>query len=636
MQQNVFIENFTLLEKEHIRGGSRLDLLKQNGNACEISDFAILLGGDCYQHDVKEKDKAKTKDSTEVKDKVEMRGWWWAKTDRASEADFASAVYEFEPINHRVVRRRNGGVRPVICLDKKVVSGPISKEEQIKSEMYNNLKSDGSAKKIKYGAYPQTVVEKDLSEKIESEYQNGNLTKTQMKYTTDKISSFDMETSFEEKDNFEYEYNGEKYIRLVANENCVGKKLSDGRIIEMGEVYWVKVEPINWLIDRKTGIIISEKILFSGIQFRNSKNTQPGFDNTDIKKFLNEYFSKEFNMENERLEILERFEELEKLKETRKKIVDEFYSPFSDVSYRLFFTILKMSEIQNFRGEPTDLFKEIGVSTSATDFARLLGCKVNNYPFEKTDLSPEEYSGSWYTRTPGKKELRNLYKESVKVIDDYYGAESVKIYKKNVGVRPEMVCLAKDILKYPMKQIKETKDTIEMEYGEYPQTVVDEMTNNLFERRFNPEPPGKLGKVAESIAGPRPPYFIETGKNYTILDENNNEVLLCEYADPFDRKYVRLVADEISKNNVLSNGKKVQIGKAYWIEVEPVRWIISKSKGTIVSKQILFSGVPVQKDGLYSSQSDFEETFLQEFLNRRFSMDIMPIGLQRHSGTGQR
>ena len=39
-------------------------------------------------------------------------------------------------------------------------------------------------------------------------------------------------------------------------------KLSDGRTIQVGSPYWVKVEPIKWMIDEKANIALSKKLIF--------------------------------------------------------------------------------------------------------------------------------------------------------------------------------------------------------------------------------------------------------------------------------------------------------------------------------------------------------------------------------------
>ena len=49
--------------------------------------------------------------------------------------------------------------------------------------------------------------------------------------------------------------------------------LSNGVKYRDGDYVWVEVSPVKWLIDNKTGILISKKGLVSGIRFldRNHK-----------------------------------------------------------------------------------------------------------------------------------------------------------------------------------------------------------------------------------------------------------------------------------------------------------------------------------------------------------------------------
>ena len=89
----------------------------------------------------------------------------------------------------------------------------------------------------------------------------------------------------------EYEYDGNKYIRFVADENCNGKLLSDGRIVQIGESYWVKVEPIIWLVDKQADIALANEILFAGVQFYFYSYSMGNFDDTTIKLYMNRCFS---------------------------------------------------------------------------------------------------------------------------------------------------------------------------------------------------------------------------------------------------------------------------------------------------------------------------------------------------------
>lgn len=69
--------------------------------------------------------------------------------------------------------------------------------------------------------------------------------------------------------------------------------MSDNRVVRLNGTYWVEVEPIIWMIDEITDIALSKKIIFSGVQFNRERTYKGNFDKTDIKEFMDDYFSKE-------------------------------------------------------------------------------------------------------------------------------------------------------------------------------------------------------------------------------------------------------------------------------------------------------------------------------------------------------
>ena len=146
---------------------------------------------------------------------------------------------------------------------------------------------------VEYGEYPQTIVSEDFARTLERAYSNRTINQTGKSYTTDSVSYLDTDTPFQARTHIEYEYNGKKYIRFVGDSNCSGQVLSDGRTIQNGDVYWLEVEPIKWMIDKRTNIALSKKIIFSGVQFYRERNYKGDFNRTDIKKFMDEYFSKD-------------------------------------------------------------------------------------------------------------------------------------------------------------------------------------------------------------------------------------------------------------------------------------------------------------------------------------------------------
>ena len=263
------MSEFTFLTEEQIFGKKQLDILSKYGTKCAITDFAILLGGyvssDYY-----------TSEGNTLKNRT---GWWWTKSSYTGDA---CDVSKNGNRGWNLVAKRNGGARPAL---------PYS---SIKSISSNGVRGMSGIKEIKSCEYPQTIVDENYSCELERAYNNKSLRTTGNNYTTDSIYWRDFNNiSFTPRSFNEYEYNGNKYIRFVGDLNCYGEVLSDGRIIKEGQVYWVKVEPIVWLVDEKADIALSKYILFSGVQFNNTTDYDGDFDNTDIKQFMDNYFSKE-------------------------------------------------------------------------------------------------------------------------------------------------------------------------------------------------------------------------------------------------------------------------------------------------------------------------------------------------------
>ena len=263
------MSNFTFLTKEQIFLDTQLDIIKKYGTKCATTDFSILLGGyiteDYY-----------TSEGCTKKDRTSM--WWTKSPNRCGTVCIVGArgINDWEYATTRKV-----GARPAL---------PYS---LIQSKCSNIVITNKGIKEIEYGEYPQTIVDENYSHELEKVYNNGNLRTTGKKYATDSISNEAIKNSFSARTHTEYEYNGSKYIRFVVDSNYNIDVLSDGRTIKKGKAYWVRVEPITWLVDEKTNIALSKKILFSGVQFKNNKNYNGNFSETDIKQFMDNYFSKE-------------------------------------------------------------------------------------------------------------------------------------------------------------------------------------------------------------------------------------------------------------------------------------------------------------------------------------------------------
>ena len=204
---------------------------------------------------------------------------WWTKT-----LDEVKAVRVVDDDGDRFWNYgyiRDVGARPAITYSSiQLVSRDV-------------VRSVSGIKETLYGEYPQTIVDENYSRELERAYNNESLKTTGKTYTTDSVGSINEHISFKARTHTEYEYFGSKYIRFVGDSKCHGEVLLDGRTIEVDQAYWVRVEPIIWLVDEEADIALSKKILFSGVQFKNRCDYPGDFNQTDIKQFMDNYFSKE-------------------------------------------------------------------------------------------------------------------------------------------------------------------------------------------------------------------------------------------------------------------------------------------------------------------------------------------------------
>ena len=267
--------DLTLLDEKQVFGENRLDILKKYGAKAATTDFSVLLGGiPAGQHF--------TNEGTTLKDRTSS---WWTKSNYgnviisvgSSGIGFRANIY-----------MRTPGFRPAL------------KYSLISKYASNNVvKND--IEEVEFGEYPQMVVDKNCSNELERLYNDNQLKQTGKTYTTDSVYFDDYSTIFCARSHIEYEYKGSKYIRFIADENEEGKILSDNRRVKTGKVYWLKVEPIIWLVDRKSDIALCKKIICSGVQF-NNKECEIDFENNDIKHFMDKYLSKDIIPSNTKIE----------------------------------------------------------------------------------------------------------------------------------------------------------------------------------------------------------------------------------------------------------------------------------------------------------------------------------------------
>ena len=266
--------DLTLLSEGQIWGNSsepRLEVIRKYGIKSAITDLCVLTGSYLCEDTIDE-DRSLTGRTS----------CFWTRSD---DDDNDVRMVDENGIRSYIYRcKRSGTVRP--ALQSSVIFSQISP---------NRVMGYNGIEEVEYGEYPQNAADSRMQNILESEYNRG-MNKTGRSYTFDSVKYDDYDTGFKPVTYEEYEYQGKKYIRIKANSDFCGDKfmLSNGVQYRDGDYVWVEVSPVKWLIDDKTGILISKKGLVSGIRFLNkSTNYKGDFSKTEMKEYLDRYMSKE-------------------------------------------------------------------------------------------------------------------------------------------------------------------------------------------------------------------------------------------------------------------------------------------------------------------------------------------------------
>ena len=234
------MSDFTFLTEEQIFGENRLEIFKDDKNIkAEATDFA------------QENDVLYSIDSLN-----QSNGYYWTKSIY-NIPDMGIAVNEFGQDSNVYFKSEVIGARLVIPF-LSLLDIPIN-DKFVINKTWNDFLE------VEYGYYPQKSISRNLCMILNSEYHKNKLRETGNKYT-DPVNNKILYP--------EYELNGHRYIRVDRND-------------------WIEVQPIKWLVDEKNKLMVTEKILFAGIPFEESGVYKGDFENTTIKKFIDNVFEKE-------------------------------------------------------------------------------------------------------------------------------------------------------------------------------------------------------------------------------------------------------------------------------------------------------------------------------------------------------
>lgn len=297
---------YTVLSEKHVFGSNKLDSISKTRSQCAITDFAISLGASVREEHLE-------KDAT-------LEGRLSSSYVLSSD----DGHYNVSMIDFRGNRSwcssntRSIAIRPAIyCSDLK---------EFLKRQYQN--KED--CQEVEFGEYPQYAVGR-LTAVLETRFQEGLLEKTGKTYTKDSHQGYE-NGLFLPQILEEYKYNNKKYIRMNYI-NGFSHVLSNEKTYKRGDFVWLEVSPIQWIIEEKEKLLISKRVILSGIRFCESGKYQGNFQETELYSFLNHYFAQEISP-------IHLNEEKEVLKEIREEIVSRRNNP-----YQLNFEAVKEEDI---------------------------------------------------------------------------------------------------------------------------------------------------------------------------------------------------------------------------------------------------------------------------------------------------
>ena len=298
------MSEFTFLTKEQGFGADKLKILEKRGTEAKITDFSMLLGGKYVSDYHIENDNS-------LKEKI---GYYLTRSWQFDSHSYQRMIVACDNSKKYVVTDFNSdycfGARPVIL---------FSSIDSIPTNGEKGKRAIDGILEVEYGYYPQKAVSKDMQEILEGEYKGGRLSKTKNSYTTDSRKHDDYDEKFLAKKHEEYEYNGKRYVRVEANSSYDEFTLSNGEQYKNGDNVWVEVQPVKWIVDEKSLMMVAEKVIFAGVRFGKISGSILEYDNSTIKEFMDKYLSRDLEQSRKTIALGEKTEETEETETDPKR-----------------------------------------------------------------------------------------------------------------------------------------------------------------------------------------------------------------------------------------------------------------------------------------------------------------------------
>ena len=256
------MNDFTFITGEDVFGDDDqvLEIFKVAGTKSPLTDYSIILGA-YYDPESKL-----------------SYGSYWTKSTVSSDKNVIIVDEEGYSATYSICLR-DIGARVVYNLP-----------ENIEKELTKNLDTTTEhIFQVKYGYYPQSALNRLEQKNLDNMLKQGKLQLTNNCYTADSRKDGEDDEIFAPITFKEYKLEDKRLIKAVANTALYNGFKSK---YKNGDSIWVNVEPVYWLLDTKKHQMISEKVLFAGVQFADNPSFTK-FEETRIYQFLNTCFARE-------------------------------------------------------------------------------------------------------------------------------------------------------------------------------------------------------------------------------------------------------------------------------------------------------------------------------------------------------
>lgn len=206
------------------------------------------------------------------------------------------------------------------------------------SKMSDCVKLDDDLYRVTFGRYPQMAVSKKLNNALDSLYSLNKLKKTGNYFSRETIKEindlYNHKITCEIVSQEEYEYRGRYFIRVLTDRNYSFEEhkkneylVSNGDVCQFGGYKWVEVLPLKWLAIKSKNLMITERIILSGITYDFNKiNDDNSFEKSYLNEYINQYLKYEIIQPVSKKELKKDINSDKQIEENFKK---KNYNPYN-------------------------------------------------------------------------------------------------------------------------------------------------------------------------------------------------------------------------------------------------------------------------------------------------------------------